>query len=113
MIFTLRDFSRPIGPGLTVLSEVQVSFSSANQSRSESDLAVNPRNSQNLIGASKKFDEPHQYHFHLSPFYTFDGGQTWNESTLPLLTGWQGMTDPAVAIQLPNKLRRCALFTRL
>ncbi|GGH17828.1 hypothetical protein GCM10007036_19570 [Alsobacter metallidurans] len=96
MHFTLPDFANPKGPGLYVGLEVQVSHSTASQSRSESDLAVNPRNPSNLVGASKRFDEPQKYHFHLSPFYSLDGGETWGESTLPMLPGWQGMTDPAV-----------------
>jgi len=100
MQYILPDFAHPKGAGLFVANEVQVSHSAPNQSRSESDLAINPKNPQNLVGASKKFDAPHEYHFHLSPFCSFDGGQTWKESSLPMPPGWDGMTDPAVTFDL-------------
>jgi hypothetical protein len=82
---------------LSVLDNTQVSHSDSNHPRSESDLAVDPTNPKNLVGASKKFDDPQLYHFHISPFFSTDGGVTWHESTLPMLSEWQGMTDPTVA----------------
>lgn len=74
--------------------DVQVTFSAANQSRSESVVGVNPTNSQNLICASKRFIDPHKYHFTISTSHSFDGGQTWTESPPQMLQGWDGMTDP-------------------
>ena len=50
-----------------------------------------------MVGASKKFIDPATYQFRLAPIYTFDGGQTWHESQLPIEPGWNGMTDPTVA----------------
>ena len=44
-------------------TDVQVTSSAPNQSRSESVVAVNPTNSQNMICASKKFIDPNAYHF--------------------------------------------------
>jgi hypothetical protein len=51
----------------------------------------------NMVGASKKFIDPSVYRFGLGPVYTFDGGTTWHESSLPMLEGWDGMSDPTVA----------------
>jgi BNR/Asp-box repeat len=71
--------------------------SSAQECRSESAVAINPLDEQNMVGASKKFIDPAVYHFKLAPIYTFDGGVTWHESVLPMEQGWDGMTDPTVA----------------
>ncbi len=80
--------------------------------RSESALAISPKDPYNMVGASKKFTDPHTYAFSLAAYYTFDGGQSWNEAPpLKLLntgdmddggvvwTGdpWAGVSDPAVA----------------
>jgi hypothetical protein len=74
--------------------DVQVTSSAANQSRSESMVAVNPLNSLNLICTSKKFIDPQKYHFTISTSYSFDGGHTWKESPPAMPKGWDGMTDP-------------------
>src|SRR5689334_18297259 len=80
--------------------------------RSESAVVANPTNPYNLVGASKKFTDPHTYAFSLAAYYSFDGGQSWGEApALQLLntgdvdgagitwTGdpWAGLSDPAVA----------------
>ena len=80
--------------------------------RSESAVVANPTNPYNLVGASKKFSDPHTYAFSLAAYHSFDGGQSWGEApTLQLLstgdvdgagvtwTGdpWAGLSDPAVA----------------
>ena len=83
--------------GLFPGKDQQATSSSPLQSRSESVIAINPMNESNMVGASKKFTDPAKYHFKLGPIYTFDGGSTWHESTLPLEVGWDGMTDPTVA----------------
>jgi hypothetical protein len=83
--------------GLFAGKNTQATKSSAKNARSESAIAVNPKNPSNMIGASKKFTDPAKYQFILGPIYTFDGGKTWHESTLPLKSGWDGMTDPTVA----------------
>ncbi len=76
--------------------DVRVTHSNANQSRSESTVAVNPLNKNNMICGSKKFIDPHKYHFTISTSYSMDGGATWTESQPPLHPGWDGMTDPDV-----------------
>jgi hypothetical protein len=83
--------------GLFPTGNKQATTSNASQSRSESAIVINPKNSRNMIGLSKKFIDPAIYLFRLAPIYTFDEGNTWHESTLPVQPGWDGMTDPAVA----------------
>lgn len=66
--------------------------------RSESDLAVNPLNPYNMVGASKRFTNPSKYEFSLAAYATFDGGLSWTEAmSLTLQPGWAGTSDPAVA----------------
>jgi BNR/Asp-box repeat protein len=66
--------------------------------RSESSIAINPRNPYNIVAASKKFSNPDKYEFSLAVYYTLDGGETWKESApLQLLDGWAGVSDPALA----------------
>lgn len=83
--------------GLFPSGNIRVTRSDSNHSRSESDIAINPLNPWNVIGTSKKFYEPSKYHFFLGVSYSFDGGQSWLESDLPLNNpNWQGMTDPTI-----------------
>lgn len=83
--------------GLFPTGNKQATVSSPSQSRSESVIAINPKNPKNMIGSSKKFIDPAVYRFKLGVIYTFDAGVTWHESELPLKPGWDCMTDPAVA----------------
>jgi hypothetical protein len=84
---------------------IQVSVdSSPNNDRSESWLAVNPLNQNNMVGSSKRFVNPATYDFSLSAYATFDGGYSWIEAPpLGLLSDldpnkvWAGVSDPAVA----------------
>jgi hypothetical protein len=77
--------------------QVTVDTDSRND-RSESDLAVNPLDPNNMVGASKRFTDPATYAFSLAAYYTFDGGLTWTEApTLTLRPDWAGTSDPAVA----------------
>src|SRR2546426_9857139 len=79
---------------LSAGTDVQVTSSAPNQSRSESVVGINPTNSQNLICASKKFIDPQKYHFTISTSFSMNGGQNWTESQPALEPGWDGMTDP-------------------
>ena len=65
---------------------------------SESDIRVDPTNSQHLIGSSKWFAGPEGYN-HLLGFYeSFDGGQTWPvQGHIPGYEGWTDNTDPVGA----------------
>src|SRR5216684_4524775 len=75
-------------------TDVKITSSLPNQSRSESIVIVNPTNTQNLICASKKFIDPQKYHITISTSFSTDGGQNWTESQPTLEPGWDGMTDP-------------------
>jgi hypothetical protein len=82
-----------------VYCNTQVTFdTSAANARSESALAVNPLDSSNIVGASKRFTNPQTYGFSLAAYWTADGGDTWTEAApLALPAGWAGVSDPALA----------------
>lgn len=76
----------------------RVTFSkSSDNARSESSIAVNPRNPYNIVAASKRFTDPSKYEFSLAIYTTFDGGETWTEFEPQLKKGWAGVSDPALA----------------
>lgn len=83
--------------GLFPTGNTRATVSTPAQSRSESAIAINPRNGDNMVGVSKKFIDPAVYKFIIGVVYTFDAGKTWHESQLPMEPGWDVMTDPAVA----------------
>ena len=56
---------------------IQVSHSAnTNQARAESDMAVNPNNPLQMVGASKKFRDITTYDFWIAVYSTSDGGST-------------------------------------
>jgi hypothetical protein len=63
---------------------IQVTNALPNEPRAESSIVVDPRNPNRLFGASKRFYDPHTYHFYLGPVFSNDGGETWQD--LPFLT---------------------------
>ena len=83
----------------------QVTYSpSPSNSRSESEVEVNPLNSRNLVGSSKRFTNPSTYAFTLAAYASFDGGESWLEAPPLALLGnadpnkvWSGISDPAIA----------------
>lgn len=95
-------------PGLFPEGNIQVTSGTPKQARSESFIVANPKNSNNLIAASKKFSNPQTYRFTIGIRVSFDGGGSWQDATLPTLPAWgdmvgvggndatAGMTDPAV-----------------
>lgn len=83
--------------GLFPTGNKRATVSSPSQSRSESAIVINPKNPNHMIGSSKKFIDPAVYRFKLGVIYTFDAGNTWKESDLPLKQGWDCMSDPALA----------------
>jgi hypothetical protein len=95
------------GIGLFPHDNIQVTSGTPKEARSESIIAVNPRDRNNLIAASKKFSNPDTYRFTIGVRVSFDGGGSWQDATLPTLPEWDeyagdiiveraGMTDPAV-----------------
>lgn len=95
--------------GLFAGTDVQVTSGTVKQARSESTIAVNPLDPDNLIAASKKFSDPQTYRFTIGLRVSQDGGMTWVDAILPTLPEWgdmvggsgtdasAGMTDPAAA----------------
>jgi hypothetical protein len=94
--------------GVFSQNDIQVTSGTPNQARSESIIAVNPNDRNNIIAASKKFTDPDAYRFTIGIRVSFDGGDTWQDAKLPTLPEWgnmvdsghldasTGMTDPAI-----------------
>ena len=65
---------------------------------SESDIRVDPTNSQHLIGQSKWIVSPEGYNHVLGFYESFDGGNTWSvQGHVPGYEGWTDNTDPVGA----------------
>ena len=81
------------------MSNIQVTFdTNPNNARSESCLAINPNNPQQIVVASKKFINIRTYDFTLATAHSSDGGLNWKASSdLALLSNWTGISDPALA----------------
>ncbi|HVT60788.1 MAG TPA: Ig-like domain-containing protein [Thermoanaerobaculia bacterium] len=60
--------------------------------RSESAIRVNRNNTQQIIGASNNISASGQQ----AQFFSSNGGATWGQSFLPLVTGDAFMSDPTV-----------------
>ena len=85
---------------LTAGANHRVTVSQQNEARSESAVAVNPANSNNMICASKKFYDRAQYESTIGISFSKDGGSTWTEVPLPPTPGHPEFTwlvDPDVA----------------
>jgi|GEM_PF-2084812 len=64
---------------------------------SEVTLAQNPRDPNNLVGASKMFTDNENYVFRIGTYATFDGGKTWiDNGQLPGLDEFGVTSDPTV-----------------
>ncbi len=83
--------------GLFPSGNRRATFSDPSQSRSESCIAINPNDPQNMIGVSKKFTDPDAYLFKIGAVYTFNGGVSWQEAELPAGPDWDCLTDPWIA----------------
>src|SRR6266567_2020850 len=81
------------------MSNIQVTHDrDLNNARSESSLAINPNNPQQIVAGSKKFINYHTYDFTLATSFSTDGGLHLNDSApFALLPGWTGISDPAIA----------------
>jgi hypothetical protein len=68
-----------------------------NEPRSECSIAVDPLHPNRLIGASKRFSNPHEYRFSIGPVFSDDGGDTWQDlPALPIPLDHVIFTDPSV-----------------
>jgi hypothetical protein len=80
------------------MSNIQVTHdASANNARSESNIVVNPNNQKQIVAASKKFRNIHNYDFILASASSQDGGLSWHDSAPLKLSGFTLLTDPALA----------------
>jgi hypothetical protein len=81
------------------MQNVQVTYdTSKNNARSESSVAINPNNPDQIVAASKEFADIETYNFTLATEYSTDAGQTWQASPeLALPEGATVMTDPTLA----------------
>jgi hypothetical protein len=65
---------------------------------SESDIRVDPTNSNHLIGSVKWFASSEGYNHELGFYESFDGGATWTvQGHIPGYEGWTDNTDPVGA----------------
>lgn len=81
---------------------IQVSHSAnVNQARAESDIAANPSNPLQLVGASKKFRNITDYDFWIAAYRSGDAGSTWNEIELPPPVS-PDQFDPIIIISDPT-----------
>src|SRR5438105_4785184 len=70
----------------------------SNDARNESTLAVNPTDSRNMAGASKRFIDPTAFQATVAAYATHDGGDTWTEAAaLELLPGTDRLNGPGIA----------------
>lgn len=81
------------------MANIQVTYDSdPNHARSESAILINPNNPQQIVAASKRFNNIHTYDFTLATAYSADGGHTWHDSAdFVLPSGATLMTDPTLA----------------
>jgi hypothetical protein len=91
-----QDLKAPPPPEAKAASAVTVGpnvrISGANDTpRSESDIQINFTNPQQIIAASNNIGNGRQAHF-----FSSDGGATWGQTTLPLLSGDSLHSDPTV-----------------
>lgn len=81
------------------MANIQVTLDSdLNNARSESTILINPNNPQQIVAASKKFNNIHTYDFTLATEFSADGGRTWQPSSdFVLPAPATVMTDPTLA----------------
>jgi hypothetical protein len=80
------------------VANIQVTHdSSPDNARSESNIAINPNNPQQIVSSSKKFANIETYNFTLATEYSADGGHTWHDSAPLAMPGFTVMTDPTLA----------------
>ncbi len=83
--------------GLFPQGNIQVTSGTPKQARSESIIAVNPQNRNNLIAASKKFSNPDTYRFTIGVHVSYDGGDHWQDAELPILPEWSEFSGDIVS----------------
>ena len=94
----------PITGGATDKTGACVTNAGYNNHHSESWIAVDPRDSNHLVGMSKFFYDPQHYLFHLGAQVSRDRGLHWTSSIIPDFdcqsapkNSWVDTTDPVLA----------------
>ncbi len=83
----------PSGPPEKVTESGEARISGAQTSpRSESDIRVNYQNPQKIIGASNNISSTGRQ----AMFFSSNGGASWGQTLLPLVTGDSFQSDPTV-----------------
>ncbi len=102
----------PVVGGAQNSANQEVANAQYNNDFSESYLAVNPANPDNIVGSSKFFFQPPWYLFHVGSYASFDGGSTWTDQqvipgfdprTAPS-NEWTDTTDPVIAFDRSGNL---------
>lgn len=81
---------------------IQLSSQANPVNHSESDIAVNPANPEQMVAVSKRFPNPSAYAYQADAYATLDGGSTWQEVHFPAYyptgaTAPANLSDPVVA----------------
>jgi hypothetical protein len=97
------------------ISEARVSPGDDNDPRDETSIAVNPRNEQNLVGASKVIVDGASGSgvSRVAYYFSLDGGQTWGNGILDLVTPqklWNRASDPSVVVDSEGNFYICLLM---
>ena len=81
------------------MSNIQVTHdTSLDNARRESSLVISPNDAHQIVAGSKKFIDYHTYDFTIATSNSTERGLHWNDSAaLALLSGWSGVSDPALA----------------
>src|SRR4051794_2111828 len=82
------NIEAPVAP--SVGQNLKISGTTDNP-RSESDIRINPNNTQQIIAASNNIGSGNQ-----AQFFSSDGGVNWGQTILPLLTADSLHSDPTV-----------------
>jgi hypothetical protein len=96
--------SSPVQGGASDANNVCQGVVTYNAGHGESDIQVDPQNSNHLLAASKFFYSDSQYIFHLGSYLSTDGGDTFSNGIIPgydcrtsgNLLDWRNSTDPSV-----------------
>ncbi len=80
------------------MANIQVTHvTDLNNARSESAIAINPNNPQQIVAGSKFFRNLETYDFTLATQFSQDGGLTWQDSAPLPLSGFTVLSDPTIA----------------
>ncbi|MCK5058825.1 MAG: hypothetical protein KAT34_19410, partial [Candidatus Aminicenantes bacterium] len=88
-----KGSSKKMAPSRTMSVGTNVNLTNLNERNSESFIAVDYSNPQNLIAGSNNISGSGRQ----KQFWSTDGGTTWSSTELPLAAGTDFQSDPAVA----------------